>query len=59
MDVECQESFEALTNDAYAHWAPRDTFEAQFVEELVDYTWRIKRLLFSATIDVGIANKGL
>jgi hypothetical protein len=51
LDVESQESFEALKNDTYAHWVPRDTFEAQFVEELVDYTWRIRRLLLSATID--------
>lgn len=55
LNIEDQTGFDQLREATFARWGPRDMLEAQFVEELVDYTWRIKRLLLSATTDTNNA----
>jgi hypothetical protein len=55
LDVENHARFNQLRDATFAHWAPRDMIEEQFVEELADYSWRINRLLLSATVDTNSA----
>ena len=55
LKIEDQAVFDQFREATFARWAPRDILEAQFVEELVDYTWRIKRLLISVTADTNNA----
>lgn len=55
LEIEDQGAFDMLRDAAFAHWAPRDMIEAQFVEELVDYSWRINRIRLSATVDTNAA----
>ena len=50
VNFEDQKRFDQLRDATFFHWAPRDLIEAQFVEELADYSWRINRLLLSATV---------
>ena len=55
LDIESQEAFDRLREAAFQHWTPRNLMESQFVEELVDYSWRINRLRLSATVETNAA----
>jgi hypothetical protein len=49
LSIESAEAFNHLRDAAFAQYRPRTIFEAQLVEEIVDCSWRINRLLAAAT----------
>ncbi len=49
LDIESREAFNVLRDAAFAQWSPRNPFEAQYVEEIADCSWRIARLRLCAT----------
>lgn len=49
LDIECQAAFDAIRDATVRHFAPRNEFEAHYVEEIADCSWRINRLLAAAT----------
>lgn len=49
LDVESKAAFQLLRDAAFAQWRPRNPFEAQYVEEIADCSWRIARLRLCAT----------
>src|SRR5260221_10164325 len=46
---ESLDAYNALLDDARAQFQPRNLFESQLVDEIVDYTWQIGRLKFLVT----------
>jgi hypothetical protein len=59
LEIESKEAFNHLRDAAFAQWAPRTAFEAQYVEELVDCSWRIARLRHVATHETNLAVRRL
>lgn len=51
LSIESAEAFNHLRDAAFAQYRPRTIFEAQLVEEIADYSWRINRLRLSATVE--------
>jgi hypothetical protein len=59
LEVEQKVAFNHLRAAAFAQWAPRTPFEAQYVEEIVDCSWRIARLRLVATHETNLAVRRL
>jgi hypothetical protein len=55
LDVESKEAFQVLRDAAFAQWRPRNAFEAQYVEEIADCSWRIARLRLCATHESNVS----
>src|SRR5258708_190036 len=52
---ESMDGYNALLDDARAQFQPRNLFESQLVDEIVDLTWQIGRLKFLVTAQVAAA----
>ncbi len=52
LEIESNDAFEFLRKAAIAQWNPRNAFENQYVEEIVDCSWRIARLRLAATHEI-------
>lgn len=55
LDVESKDAFKLLRDAAFAQWRPRNPFEAQYVEEIADCSWRIARLRLCATHESNVS----
>lgn len=55
LDIESLTSFNHLRDAAFAQYRPRNVFEAQYVDEIVDCTWRISRLRACCTNETNVA----
>lgn len=55
LDIESKDAFKLLRDAAFAQWRPRNTFEAQYVEEIADVSWRIARLRLCATHESNVS----
>ncbi|MFN0104418.1 MAG: hypothetical protein ACKV2U_20310 [Bryobacteraceae bacterium] len=55
LDVESKEAFNVLRAAAFNQLQPRNPFEAQYVEEIADCSWRIARLRLCATHDSNVS----
>jgi hypothetical protein len=51
--------FRVLRDAAFAQWRPRNAWEAQYVEEIADCSWRIARLRLCASHDSNVSIKRL
>lgn len=59
LDVESLDAFNQLRDAAFAQWRPRNPFEAQYVEEIADCSWRIARLRLCATNETNVSIRRL
>ncbi len=59
LDVESRYAFNLLRDAAFAQWCPRNSFEAQYVEEIADCSWRIARLRLCATHESNVSIRRL
>jgi hypothetical protein len=55
LDIESRDAFKILRDAAFAQWRPRNPFEAQYVEEIADCSWRIARLRLCATHESNVS----
>ena len=55
LDIESREAFKILRDAAFAQWRPRNPFEAQYVDEIADCSWRIARLRLCATHESNVS----
>jgi hypothetical protein len=59
LEIESKAAFKVLRDAAFAQYRPRNTFEAQYVEEIADCSWRIARLRLCATHTANVSIKRL
>jgi hypothetical protein len=59
LDIESKEAFKLLRDAAFAMYRPRNNFEAQYVEEIADCSWRIARLRLCCTHAANVAVRRL